>query len=260
MLTSAHRHIEEQPEFLDIGPLPVPAEEVHCWFADLDVPREQFVHLRGSLSPDELERSRRFKFEPHRRRFIAARGILRDILGRYLGAEPSGIEFRYDSFGKPELGPGLDDALRFNVSHAGGRALIAIATHARVGVDLEPVQPRADHADIARHYFPAREAEQLGALPSDHYTEAFLGCWTKREAYLKACGCGLQMPMSTVTVPLATDPAFDPVELCMASYDLVPHAHWTFYTLRPAPGWIGALVIEGAGRRLRERRWEATGA
>jgi 4'-phosphopantetheinyl transferase len=232
--------------------LPLSVDEVHCWSASLDgVAPEAFARLEATLTAGERERSTRFRFERDRRRFIAARGTLRDILGRYLGIEPGGIEFVYNPFGKPGLRPGPERRLEFNLSHAGGRALIAVATDSRVGVDLESVHPHRDHAEIARHSFSAREVEQLHAVPRHRYAEAFLGCWTKKEAWLKARGHGLTMPMSRLPVPLTTDAARDPIEIFGLSNE-----RWSFYALRPAPGYIGALVLEGAGRRLRQERWE----
>lgn len=260
VVAGADLHLVEHPGLLEVRPRPLPVSEVHCWSAALDVSPGTYKCLRATLSGDELERSARFTFEQDRLRFIVARGILRDILGRYLDEDPGELGFDYGPSGKPELWSCFDSGLRFNLSHADGRALIAVAADARVGIDLERLRPRADHADVAREYFPARESAALSAIPRERYAEAFLGCWTKREAYLKACGDGLTLPMSSVPVPMITDASLEPIELCMASYDLDPTGHWSFYTLRPARGYIGALVLEGAGRRLQHWRWQVARA
>jgi 4'-phosphopantetheinyl transferase len=181
--------------------------------------------------------------------------MLRDLLGRYLQTQPSQIRFVYNAFGKPDLGPAFANRLKFNLSHSADLALIAIATASDVGVDLEYIRPESDYADIARRFFSAAEVDHLMALPSHLYAEGFFSCWTKKEAYLKACGEGLAMPLNSFSVPLTTDPAHTPVDLHVASKDTVPARRWSLFTLRPAPGFAGALAIEGTGWRLRQWQW-----
>lgn len=231
------------------------SDEVHSWCASLDVPPETSARLYETLTPDERTRSARFQFERDQQRFIVARGVLRDLLGRYLQTQPGQISFVYNAFGKPDLGPEFANRLKFNLSHSAGLALIAIATASDVGVDLEYVRAESDDADIARRFFSAAEVDYLFALPSHRFAESFFSCWTKKEAYLKACGEGLVIPLNSFSVPLTTDPALTPVDLHVASMDLVPARRWSLYSLRPAPGYTGALAIEGTGWRLRQWQW-----
>src|SRR5437867_2615386 len=220
------------------------ADEVHSWCASLDVRPETSARLYATLTPDERTRSARFQFERDQQRFIVARGVLRDLLGRYLQTQPSQIGFVYNPFGKPDLGPEFANRLKFNLSHSAGLALIAIATASEVGVDLEYIRAESDYADIAQRFFSAAEVDYLIGLPSHLHAEAFFSCWTKKEAYLKACGEGLAIPLNSFSVPLTTDAATTPVDLY----------GWSLYTLRPAPGYAGALAIEGTGWRLRNGR------
>jgi len=136
--------------------------EVRCWSARLDVAPDQFY---GTLSDDERRRAARFRFERDRRRFIVARGELRELLGRYLDTRASELRFVYNAFGKPALSPEFGGRLKFNLSHSADLALIAIATDREVGVDVEYLRP-----DEPRTFFEA---------------------WTKQEAYVKARGEGL---------------------------------------------------------------------
>jgi len=182
--------------------------------------------------------------------------VLRDLLGRYLQTQPSQINFVYNAFGKPDLSPEFANRLKFNLSHSAGFALIAVATASNVGVDLEYIRAQSDYADIARRFFSAAEVDYLIALPSHLYAEAFFSCWTKKEAYLKACGEGLAIPLNSFSVPLTTDHAHTPADLYVASKDIVPAKRWSLYTLRPAPGYAGALAIEGTGWRLRQWQWK----
>lgn len=229
--------------------------EVHTWCASLDVPPETSARLYAILAFDERNRSARFRFERDRRRFTVAHGILRDLLGRYLQTPPGRISYVYNEFGKPDLGPEFGGRLKFNLSHSAGLALIAIAADADVGVDLEYMRAQSDHAEVARRFFSAAEVDQLIALPNHLYDEAFFSCWTKKEAYVKARGDGLAIPLNSFSVPLTTDAAHRPADLNVASNDVVPAKHWSFYTLQPAPGYIGALAIEGSGGRLSQWQW-----
>jgi 4'-phosphopantetheinyl transferase len=231
-------------------------DEVHCWCASLNVPAEEAARLYETLTPDERTRSTRFRFERDQQRFIAGRGVLRDLLARYLQTQPGRIDFVYNAFGKPDLSPEFGNRLAFNLSHSGGLALIAIAAASSVGVDLEYIRWQPDYADIARGFFSAAEVDALIGLPSHLHAEAFFSCWTKKEAYVKARGAGLTMPLRSFSVPLTSDPGGTPVDVRVGSNDIAPAGPWSIFTLRPAPGYAGALAIEGSGWRLRQWQWQ----
>lgn len=214
------------------------AREVHSWCVPLDVPPDAYDILHASLSCEERTRSARFRSEQDRRRFVVAHGALRGLLGRYLGIHPGQVRLVADASGKPELSPEFGSRLRFNLSHSAGLALIAIAADADIGVDVEYVRPSPEYADIARDFFSAEEVQQLTGFPDHLDAEAFLRCWTQKEAYVKARGEGLAIPLSSFSVPH------------------VPGA-WSLYTLQPAPGYVGALAIERKGWRLRQWHWRS---
>jgi 4'-phosphopantetheinyl transferase len=222
----------------------LPPHEAHVWCASLEVSPQTHARHYANLCAEERSRSLLLRYQHDRQRFIVARGVLRELLGRYLQTEPRQIRFVYNAFGKPDLGPEFANRLKFNLSHSAGVALIAIAA-ADVGVDLEYIRAQPDHADVARHFFSPAEFDALRALPSHRHAEAFFSCWTKKEAYLKARGEGLALPLNGFSVPLTADPAQAPVDV---------HG-WSLHTLRPAPGFAGALAIGGAGWRLREWQW-----
>ena len=226
--------------------------EIHVWRAELDAPAWVQERLRRYLSSDELARAAKFLFEPHRRRFVAARGILRDVLARYLGCIPAALQFRYGPHGKPEVdSAGLD--LRFNLSHAGDVALVAVARGREVGIDVERIRPEAATDAIARRFFSPREVEALAALTPAERLEAFFRCWTRKEAYIKARGEGLRIPLSSFDVSIGREPAL----LAMRG---APEegARWTLAGLQPGPGYVGALAYEGDAPALTFWEWRAT--
>ena len=243
-------------------PAPSPAasfqlalDEVHIWCVSLDVPPETLARLDATLSLEERDRGARLRFTGDRQQFTVAHGALRDLLGRYLRIPPRRVGYASNPFGKPALDPRCG-RLRFNLSHSAGLALIAIAAEADVGIDLECIQGHTDYAELARCFFSSAEVDELSALPPHCYAESFLGCWTKKEAYLKASGVGLAMPLNGFTVPLTTDPAQGPVDLRVPSSEVVQANPWSVFTIRPAPGYIGALAIEGRCWRLSHWQWK----
>jgi len=211
--------------------------DVQCWSVRLDAPPETFPALAATLSTDERARSERLHVERVRRRFVVAYGVLRRLLGRSLDTDPGQIRFVRNALGKPELHPDFGGSVRFNLSHSGDLALIAIARDADVGVDVERIERRgaSNHADVARCFFSAPEVDALSRVPTHLYAEAFFNCWTMKEAYVKACGEGLSIPLTSFTVPIATDPAPVPVRC----------GDWSLVSFQPAAGYVGALAVSG---------------
>lgn len=227
--------------------------EVHVWRATIARAQKRTAAFRAILSPDERERAARFHFVDHQRRFVASRGLLRTILARYLNEEPGQLRFRYGIHGKPALapGPGRGD-VEFNVSHSGAIALFAVACGCRLGVDLEQARPVKGMMDIARRFFSRREYRTLCALPSQLRQEAFFTCWTRKESYLKAAGYGLSAALDRFDVSVAPGEA-----AALLSHPAGPREcrRWSMTSLTPAPGYVGALTVEGGGWSLRQWHW-----
>lgn len=175
----------------------------HCrlWQVDLDAtPAAQAV---ASLSEAEWERARRFVFKRDRNRFIAAHAALRETLSSQCGIPASMLEFALGPFGKPMLAE--DAGLRFNLSHSQSVALIAVCDDAEVGVDVELLRPMPDAEALADTYFSAAERRALAALPPESRDRAFLCCWTRKEACLKATGMGLSVDTRSFEVGVSPD-------------------------------------------------------
>ena len=221
---------------------PLGPRDIHVWRVELDRSRAHLESLAASLSPEERSYASRFQFEGDRSRYIAARGALRHILGGYVKAAPETIVFRYGARGKPELGEPSAPWLGFNVSHSQDIALCAVASSRRVGIDVEYLRPVADALDIAERFFSRGEAAALRAVPHERQRSAFFACWTRKEAYVKALGEGLAVPLQSFEVSLG-DP--EPTELRSIDGSVEAARRWTVRDVAPGPGYAGAVVVEG---------------
>ena len=227
--------------------------EVHVWRAQLDLPASKVQELSGLLTADELERAKRFSFERDQQRFIAARGILRSVLSRYLTICPEQLRFSYNQYGKPFLAPEFSSGLlNFNLAHSGSMALYAITRKLEIGVDVEHTCPDFEYQEIAKQFFSVNEVATLRTIPAERKLEAFYTCWTRKEAYLKAHGQGLSLPLGSFEVAFAP---WEPPRLLMTSHEPQARALWSILDLKPAPGYVGALAVRGMGCRLRYWEW-----
>jgi len=214
-------------------------DEIHVWHAALDREENVLRRLKATLSLDEKARADRFHFANDRNRFVVARGLLRELLGGYLRQDPASLEFSYGQHGKPSLTVGnASSKLSFNVSHSAGLAVYAIARERNLGIDVEHVRPGSSGDDIAKRYFSAREVSDLRTLPPGARVEGFFHCWTRKEAYLKATGMGLQIPLDSFSVSLLPE---KPAEFLGGV-----ETRWHIAAFHPAEGYVAAVVYDGA--------------
>jgi 4'-phosphopantetheinyl transferase len=222
------------PIDLAIGP-----GQVHLWLAQLNLPTDVLTQLARSLAPDEQQRAARFRFDRDRDRFTAGRGILRQILSRYLQTEAAALEFSYTAHGKPTLKrlPAQPD-LQFNVSHSQTLLLCAVTVSHRVGVDLEALRSITDLERLTRRFFSQQEYETIQALPVEERPLAFFQYWTCKEAILKAIGAGL-VALESVELDL-TLPTARVLRLETDS----SHSQWQIHAFSPATNFAAAVAIE----------------
>ncbi len=207
----------------------------------LDKSDDEVSYLAALLSADEVERAGRFHFDIHRKRYIVGRAMLRTTLSRILGTAPRKLQFAYSQYGKPTL----EGDLRFNLSHSDSYAVLAVAAGCDVGVDVERVRRDDDLIPLARRFFSPAEVEQLTALPADEQTMAFFRCWTRKEAYIKADGAGLSIPLDAFSVALGRG---DVPRLSGQGTE-----GWAVDSIETEPGYVGAVVAHAAELRLRYR-------
>jgi 4'-phosphopantetheinyl transferase len=231
----------------------LPEDEVHVWQTSLDMSASDLARLRGILSPDECARADRFHFEVDRRRGIIGRGYLRLLLGQILDLPANELQFEYDEFGKPALIQGQRRALQFNVSHSGELILIAITTGRAVGVDVEQIRTDLDPDTIAARFFSASEREVLASLPRPARYRAFFACWTRKEAYLKAKGVGLSLPLDQFDVSFLPD---EEPRLVATRPDPAEAPNWRLWALDLSSGYAGALAVSGPGRKIKCWKWD----
>jgi len=227
--------------------------ELHIWQAVLDVPETCLARLWDTLSAHERNRALRFRLERDRRRYTAARGILREILGFYLGMDAAAVRLSYTEYGKPYLEKRWNDAgLSFNTSHSEARAVYAFTSSAEIGVDVEYARDLPEREDIAARHFSRREKSFLESLPPDERRDAFFKCWTRKEAFVKALGRGLSFPLDSFGVL----PILDlPAGLSGTETGSRPWAGWTIADLEAPSGFAAACAVERADVRLEYFRW-----
>jgi 4'-phosphopantetheinyl transferase len=222
------------------------AGDVHIWRAFLDRECDAVEFWERTLTPQERERAARFVFARDREHFIAGRGILRTILGLYLHEAAPAIELAYGPEGKPRL-DGPAPSLQFNLSHSHGLAVYGFSHNREIGIDLEAIRPGVTGEEIAEHYFSTRELAELRALPPEKRDEGFFLCWTRKEAYIKARGSGLAIPLGSFDVTLTPG---------MPEQLVAPDAaRWTLRSFRPAEDYVGAVVAEGGDWGLQLWNW-----
>jgi 4'-phosphopantetheinyl transferase len=224
------------------------ASDIHIWRASLDLSAPALARLDATLGHDEKSRAGRFVHARDRDHFIAARGILRDLLGAYLKQPADRVQFRYGKHGKPRLAAEYSEtAITFNLSHSHGLAVYAISNGLELGIDVELIRPEFAGEDIAARYFSEEEMAELRALPIELRADGFFRCWTRKEAYVKARGEGLSIPLDSFSVSLT--PGQPDV---LSSVD---SESWTLRSFAPEPRYVGAVVGHGQNLRFSHLAW-----
>lgn len=248
--------------------LPAPGEVLVLAFS-LAPPIDRLESLRALLDGDERAKVERFVFPELRARAVASRGELRQILGAALALDPTALKFAYGANGKPSLsGPGSAARLRFNLSHSGDLALLALAHGAggelgargelsaggELGVDVELHRDRS-YDDIARRFFALGEQARLFALPPEQRRLAFFDIWTAKEAFVKATGDGITVPLDDFEARLRDE---DDQGVRAGHIEVLRRGDGRAFWLRALPmgvGASGALVGTGPEPVVRLARW-----
>jgi 4'-phosphopantetheinyl transferase len=215
----------------------------HVWRSSLDIPASELRRYWSFLSTEEKARAERFVFPRDKDYFIAARGTLRELLERYLDRAPKEIELQTNKWGKPALmETGGSEGIYFNLSHSHGMAAYVFSQEGEAGIDIEKIRPELDSEEIAKRYFSENEIRELQSLPAELRPEGFFLCWTRKEAYIKACGEGLGIPLRSFEVSLT------PGEPAVLRSD--DKAKWNLLSLLPFPGFVAACVVPHSAKEV----------
>ena len=229
----------------EASPLPshLSANEIHIWRVSLHPPSSLFPTLWSMLDQKEQQRAQRFKFTKHQDAFVSARSALRIILSRYLNLAPENLKIDVEPHGKPYLlAPSVSPPLSFNIAHSESLALLAVSLNRQVGIDLEHHRSNVHYVSLLNRICSLQEKSSLSTLLPEQQKSAFFSCWTRKEAYVKALGKGLLVPLSSITVSLLPG---EPATLIHVDGKKEESLRWSMCTLYPGPEYSGALVGEG---------------
>lgn len=170
---------------------------IDIYMIDMDDWFNKILDLKSFLSSEELSKAEKFHFEIDRDRYIISHGILRKFIGKRLGEPPEKIEYQLNDFGKPRE---LRDRVQFNMSRSENILLIAIGVGVEIGVDVEKAREGVDSSLISQNYFTSAENNSLDGLDSLQRHHQFFQYWTRKEAFIKAVGMGMSLPLKWVDV------------------------------------------------------------
>jgi 4'-phosphopantetheinyl transferase len=194
----------------------------------IEAPASVQITLQSLLDAEETERFRRFHRDGDREQFVIAHGTLRVLLARILNRHPRDLALKRGVYGKPYI-PDCD--LRFNMSHSGSYAVIAMARHLELGIDIEAIDKRIDADGLAHRYFHRDEIQDLEGLAPSSKQLLFFRFWARKEARVKALGLGLRLPLDTINTSSRS-----------------PDPSWITHDLIVAPGYAVALAYQGVPR------------
>ena len=224
--------------------------DVHVYGFLLEIDDLSFPIVRGTLANEELERAGRLVSERHRREFVVAHGMVREVLSRYCGRPPHELKFKNAASGKPVL---IDDAgIRFNLTHSHGRAVLVVARDREVGVDLEKLRPEVDVINLARRFFSSRDQAFIQGGGQTGWHERFLQTWVVREAVFKALGTGMMFPLDQDYVEFSNN-GTEARLFSETNRGAGAEMYARFLSLES--GWIGAVAAEGMDWAVGYRRF-----
>lgn len=225
------------------NPREISDNEIHIYQSYINKPPSETDNFRNILSQDELQKADRYKFDSDRNNYITCRAILRNILSQYTDFSPEDINFSYTDKGKPYL---KNNEINFNVAHSNNYAVYALIKEKEVGIDLEFLREIPDALKIASRYFSSSEITDLKKISDAKLDRAFLNCWTRKEAFIKATGDGLSYPLSDFSVSLDSDLP----EILLIKKKPNEIKKWSLYDVEVEAGYISSLAVMSQGMKL----------
>jgi len=220
------------------------AGNVIVWIAHVSKTHDSLTLLEPCLDDRDRERAARFRFHEDRARFVLGRGLLRKCLGHYLHQTPEIIELATTDRGRPFFPQ--DETVQFSISHTHDLVAVALTTGARVGIDLEYMQPPSDLPELAKRIFSEDDLQIFQALPDHEAPVAFFRAWTRKEAYLKACGEGIAEGLRQISVSLGPEKTSSVKD----DRDESAARTWRLLALPVPSDYMGSLACDDADKQL----------
>ncbi|MGH8549968.1 MAG: 4'-phosphopantetheinyl transferase family protein [Methylococcales bacterium] len=234
--------------------LPAPGT-VHLWSVALEGDAYLIRHFLPRLSEDEKLRAARYHFPLHRNRWVVSRYALRGILAGYAAVSPESLIFRTGEYGKPELANAYGPVrLHFNLAHSGDQAVLAVARN-EVGIDIETINPEVPWQSLAPQVLSRQEYESWMRFPEELRRHLFFRIWTAKEAYLKARGLGLSMPLGAFSVPVNESEEIGIVSVDPSSSD---GKNWVLYRVPTDTRYAATLAYPDTRIRRLAFEWKDT--
>lgn len=203
---------------------------------------------RGVISPAERRKVDRFVFQKDRDTCLVTRALVRFVLSHYTGISPATLEFFTNRYGKPGLKRNsADTAVEFNLSHSGMITACAVVLNRKIGVDVEEVNRKVS-LSIADQFFSERESRYLKKCPTHLKPGVFLEFWTLKEAYIKARGMGLSIPLDKFGFDISGS------DISVHFQDSIQDEpeNWTFFRFSLSGLFKAAIAVHTQGKRDRE--------
>lgn len=197
---------------------------------------EKYEYYRSLLNKEELDKADRYYFQKDRNCYTVARGLLRIFIAEYLNINPKNTEFKYNEFGKPFI---ENSDIEFNISHSGDIIIFAFTLNNKIGVDIEFMKDKVKFKEIIHRFFSENEIKEFLTVEEEKQKEAFFNGWSRKEAYIKAVGKGLGIPLNSFDVSLDPDQ-----EVKIKAIDGNINHSWYLYDLKIDKEYKSAFAID----------------
>lgn len=235
------------------GSIALDPSEIHLWLVDYQEISDEALHLayRELLSADEREKEPKYYFARDRRRYLVTRVLVRTVLSRYVPIDPRDWVFGTNAYGRPyAMNPQAGDIrLTFNLSHTHSMIVLGVTMGRALGVDVENIRSREVSISMADRFFSPLESGELAKTPSHRQQYRFFEYWTFKEAYIKARGMGLQLPLDKFSFNYPDDRR---VEIAIDRELGDDPARWRFWQLQPEADYLLAICAERLGAQVPE--------
>ncbi|MCK5897787.1 MAG: 4'-phosphopantetheinyl transferase superfamily protein [Methylococcales bacterium] len=205
----------------------LPDNEIHLWCVETQKISSTLDDYKSLLNTEENIRWQRFKFEKHRHQYLATRALVRTTLSKYVPIKAQDWQFLKNDYGKPAISPPQN--LFFNLSHTENLIVCAVSRQKNIGVDIETINHKSSITEIAQRFFSPAETKALLHESNSVQKQRFFQYWTLKEAYIKAKGMGLSLPLEQFSFDIDHDKK--KLSLTFKSSTAGNSKHWSCWLL-----------------------------